>query len=251
MKKAIKYILSIGLFVGLVSCSKQIYTADIDTSYYRVNYKNTTDKDIDKMIAPYKSQLDAQMNDVIAINPEEMTKRRPSSVLGNWFSDALLEESSRIYGVDIDMAMQNYGGIRVPALAKGKVTVGNIYELMPFDNKLVILELDGKTTKMLLDRVAEKGGWPVSKTLSLDIQGDKATNIMIKGEPFDIDKTYTVALADYIANGGDNCFFLADSKRTDKDILIRDIIIDHLKSKPKGDREIIQDKTQRIKNIKY
>ena len=164
MKKAVKYILSIGLFVGLVSCSKQIYTADIDTSYYRVNYKNTTDKDIDKMIAPYKSQLDAQMNDVIAINPEEMTKRRPSSVLGNWFSDALLEESSRIYGVDIDMAMQNYGGIRVPALAKGKVTVGNIYELMPFDNKLVILELDGKTAKMLLDRVAEKGGWPVSKT---------------------------------------------------------------------------------------
>ena len=250
MKNFIKYILLIGLVVSIGACSKQIHTADIDTSYYRVNYKNKSDKDLDKMIAPYKKQLDAKMNDVIAINPEEMSKRRPSSVLGNWFSDALLEESSRIYGVDIDMAMQNYGGIRVPSLAKGDVTVGNIYELMPFDNKLVLLELDGKTTKMLLDRVAEKGGWPISHTLSIDIEGDHATNIMIKGEPFDINKTYTVALADYIADGGDNCFFLADSKRTDKDLLIRDIIIDHLKNKPESERVIVQDNTKRIKNIK-
>lgn len=250
MKNFIKHVLLIGFVISIGACSKQIHTADIDTSYYRVNYKNKTDKDIDKMIAPYKKQLDAQMNDVIAINPEEMSKRRPSSVLGNWFSDALLVESSRIYGVDIDMAMQNYGGIRVPSLGKGDVTVGNIYELMPFDNKLVLLELDGKTTKMLLDRIAEKGGWPISHTLSFDIDGDKATHIMIKGEPFDINKTYTVALADYIADGGDNCFFLADSKRTDNDLLIRDIIIDHLKNKPESESVIVQDKTQRIKNIK-
>jgi len=250
MKNFISYIFLLVLVVGVGACSKQIYTADIDTSYYRVNYKNKTDNDIDKMISPYKEQLDSKMNEVIAFNPQEMSKRRPSSVLGNWFSDALLEESSKIFGVDIDMAMQNYGGIRVPSLGKGDVTVGNIYELMPFDNKLVMLELDGKTTKMLLDRVAEKGGWPVSHTLSLDIDNDKAVNIMIKGESFDINKTYTVALADYIADGGDNCFFLADSKRIDKDLLIRDIIINHLKSKPTADKEIVQDRAPRIKNIK-
>ena len=122
---------------------------------------------------------------------------------------------------------------------------------MPFDNKLVMLELDGATTKKLLDRIAEKGGWPISHTLSMEIDGQTATNIKIKGQDFDINKTYTVALADYIADGGDDCFFLADGKRTDKDLLIRDIIIDHLRNKPVGEKVIVQDDTARIKNLKY
>ncbi len=244
--KNTNYLFLIVLFFLVSGCAKQTYTADIDTSYYRVNYKNKSDKDLDKMIAPYKDQLDSKMNLVIASNPREMKKNRPSSALGNWFSDALLEEAIKIYRQDIDMAMQNYGGLRIPALGKGDVTVRNIYELMPFDNKLVLLELDGVTMKKLLDRIAEKGGWPVSHTLSMKIKNKKAVDIKIKGEDFDMSKTYTVALADYIANGGDKCFFLADGKRTDKDIMIRDIIIDHLKAKAKGDRTIQQDKTERI-----
>jgi 2',3'-cyclic-nucleotide 2'-phosphodiesterase (5'-nucleotidase family) len=251
MYTQLKNILILVLLISIGGCSKQVYTADIDTSYYRISKKNQSDKELDELIAPYKSQLDAKMNEVIAINPEEMRKSRPSSVLGNWFSDALLEEASRIYGVDIDMAMQNYGGLRIPSLSKGDVTVGKIYELMPFDNKLVMLELDGVTTKKLFDRIAEKGGWPISHTLSMEIDGETATNIKIKGEDFDIKKTYTVALADYIADGGDNCFFLADGKRTDNDLLIRDIIIDHLKNKPEDKKVIVQDKTERIKNLKY
>jgi 2',3'-cyclic-nucleotide 2'-phosphodiesterase (5'-nucleotidase family) len=246
----LKYILIFVLLVSIGGCSKQVYTADIDTSYYRISKRNKSDKDLDKLIAPYKAQLDAKMNEVIAMNPEVMSKDRPSSVLGNWFSDALLEEASRIYGVDIDMSMQNYGGLRVPSIGKGDVTVGEIYELMPFDNKLVLLELDGVTTKKLLDKIAEKGGWPISHTLRLDIEGETATNIKIKGEDFDVNKTYTVAIADYIADGGDDCFFLADGKRTDKDLLIRDIIIDHLRNKPVGEKVIVQDKTARINYLK-
>jgi 2',3'-cyclic-nucleotide 2'-phosphodiesterase (5'-nucleotidase family) len=251
MYTQLKNILILVLLISISGCSKQVYTADIDTNYYRISKRNKSDKDLDKLIAPYKNQLDAKMNEVIAINPEEMRKTRPSSVLGNWFSDALLEEASRIYGIDIDMSMQNYGGLRVPSLSKGDVTVGKIYELMPFDNKLVMLELDGVTTKKLFDKIAEKGGWPISHTLSMEIDGETATNIKIKGQDFDINKTYTVAIADYIADGGDNCFFLADGKRTDNDLLIRDIIIDHLKNKSADEKVIVQDTTERIKSLKY
>ena len=247
----LRNLLILVLLVSVGGCSKQVYTADIDTSYYRISKRNKSDQELDKLIAPYKAQLDAKMNEVIAINPEEMSKARPSSALGNWFSDALLEEASIIYGVDIDMSMQNYGGLRVPSLGKGDVTVGEIYELMPFDNKLVMLELDGVTTKKLLDKIAEKGGWPISHTLSLEINGETAVNIKIKGQDFDINRTYTVALADYIADGGDNCFFLADGTRTDKDLLIRDIIIDHLRKKVPGEKVIVQDNSERIKYLKH
>jgi len=229
-----------------MSCSKQVYVADIDTSNYRIGKWHKSDSDLDAMIAPYKSQLDDQMNAVIAYNPAKMPKQRPSSALGNWFADILEEEASKIYGVEVDFAVQNYGGLRVPALNKGDVTVGSIYELMPFDNTLVVLELDGKTTKKLLDRIAAKGGWPVSRGLSFKIKKDKAKDIMIGGNPFDSRKNYTVALPDYIANGGDQCFFLKDGPRKDNKAMLRDIVIDHLKAKKGDAMTITQDANRRI-----
>ncbi len=234
------------LGLSIVSCSRQIYTADIDTSYYRINKRNKSDKELDKMISPYKQQLDAKMNEVIAFNENEMTKNRPNSTLGNWFADALLEEAEYIYKRDIDMAMQNYGGIRVPSLRQGDITVGNIYELMPFDNKLVLLTMDGKLLQQLLNRIAEKGGWPISSTLKFAMDGDKAVDVLIKGEALDMTKKYTVAIADYIANGGDNCFFLDQAQREDNDVMIRDLIIDHLKRKPEGEKTLSSDATLRI-----
>jgi len=232
--------------LSIISCSKQVYTADIDTSYYRINKRNKTDKDLDKLISPYKAQLDAEMNEVIAFNEKEMTKARPNSTLGNWFADALLEEAEYVYKREIDMAMQNYGGIRVSFLKQGDITVGNIYELMPFDNQLVLLTMDGKLLQQLLDRVCEKGGWPISGTLKFTKDGEKAVDIFIKGEPFDITKKYTVALADYIANGGDNCFFLDQAEREDNEELIRDLIIDHLKRKPASEKNLLADDSKRI-----
>lgn len=244
-----KSILNIWIFLlalSVLSCSKQTYTADIDTSYYRINKKNKSDQDLDKLISPYKAQLDAKMNEVIANNVKEMTKASPNSTLGNWFADALLEEAEYIYKQDIDMAMQNYGGIRVPFLKKGDITVGNIYELMPFDNKLVLLTMDGVLLQQLLDRIAERGGWPISSTLRFTINGDKAVDIFVNGEPMEMSKKYTVALADYIADGGDNCFFLDLAEREDRDVMIRDLIIDHLRRKPSNEKNIMADDSKRI-----
>ncbi|MDF1696907.1 MAG: 5'-nucleotidase [Saprospiraceae bacterium] len=250
MQKSFHVIWIYLLTLCVLGCSKQIYTADIDTSYYRISKKNASDSELDQLIKPYRTQLDAKMNEVIAFNEKEMTKARPNSNLGNWFADVLLEEAVHVYDKDIDMAMQNYGGIRVPFLKQGDITVGNIYELMPFDNQLVILTMDGKLLQMLLDRVAEKGGWPISSTLRFTMNGSKAEQILIKGEPIDYTKKYTVALADYIANGGDNCFFLEQAEREDHDVLIRDLVIDHLKNKPQDAKRIRADESLRINNSK-
>ncbi len=246
MKNNTFFILLVLVFLG-GGCSPKInYVADIDTQYYRIDYHQKTDSEIDKMIAPYKHQLDAKMQEVIAYNPKELLKGRPSSLLGNWFTDVVYHQARKMYGDNIDFAIQNYGGLRVPSLKKGAITVGNIYELMPFDNQVVILEMDGLLAKTLLDRIAALGGWPVSEGLSFSINNDKATDIMIQGKPWDAHAVYHVAMPDYIANGGDRCFFLRKAKREDKDILIRDMILDYLRQLPEGKNEIIPDTTQRI-----
>ncbi|MEM9547634.1 MAG: 5'-nucleotidase [Bacteroidota bacterium] len=251
MRKSLYVFWNLLIALSIAGCSKQTYTADIDTSYYRINKKHQSNKELDELIAPYRQKLEAKMNEVIAYNKVEMRKDRPNSTLGNWFSDALLEEAEKIYGKDIDVAMQNYGGLRVPSLKQGNITVGNIYELMPFDNKLVVLTMDGKLLQQLLNRIAEKGGWPISHTLKFSMKRDKAVNAYIKNEALDVNKKYTVAIADYIANGGDNCFFLDKAEREDKDIMIRDLIIDHLRNKPENDRTIIADNTLRIVTQNY
>ena len=156
---------------------------------------------------------------------------------------------SNYYGA-VDFACQNYGGIRIPALARGNVTVGSIYELMPFDNTLKILTIDGPTTQQLLDRIAEKGGWPISRTLSFTIDNDRATNIVIKGQPFDINNSYKVALPDYIADGGDDCSFLLGAPAETDDRMIRDIIIDWLKGLPDDKKTLEVDETPRIATYK-
>ena len=187
---AIKRLLYLSITVLLLSgCSKKqyVYVADIDTDYIRVNkYSAKEDKTVKDMIAPYKEQLDAEMNVVLGVIADDMVKARPNSNLGNWFADLLQTISNIEFDGYVDFAVQNYGGLRVPVVAKGDLTVGDIYEVMPFDNKLVVLNLSGEKTLLLLNRIADYGGWPISSNLTFSIEDDKATNIMIKGEPFDI-----------------------------------------------------------------
>lgn len=233
---AIKRLLYLSITVLLLSgCSKKqyVYVADIDTDYIRVNkYSAKEDKTVKDMIAPYKEQLDAEMNVVLGVIADDMVKARPNSNLGNWFADLLQTISNIEFDGYVDFAVQNYGGLRVPVVAKGDLTVGDIYEVMPFDNKLVVLNLSGEKTLLLLNRIADYGGWPISSNLTFSIEDDKATNIMIKGEPFDIKKTYRVALPDYTANGGDKCDFLKGEPQEDNDKMIRDLIVEYFENNP-------------------
>lgn len=213
------------------SCSKQVtYISQVDPEYYRIDNKSDAeDKEIEALIAPYKARLDETMNDVIGTVEKGMSKNKPNSPLNNWVADVIFDQAA-LYVDHIDFAVQNYGGIRVPELAGGPVTVGKIYELMPFDNMVTVLTADGATVKMLLDRIADYGGWPVSKGTRFKVNDGKAEDIIINGQPFDPDGKYTFALPDYVANGGDNCFFLEKAERQDLKLLIRDAMLDHIKA---------------------
>jgi 2',3'-cyclic-nucleotide 2'-phosphodiesterase (5'-nucleotidase family) len=112
---------------------------------------------------------------------------------------------------------------------KGDVTVGKIYELMPFDNIMFIVEMKGSHVQELFDKMAESGGWPVSRNVYFEIAYGKAKNIKIKNLALDNEKMYNVALPDYLANGGDNMIFLKGLKTNNTGALIRDMVINHLR----------------------
>jgi len=247
-----KYHIYISLVLGLAfatSCAKVNHVADLKNRNYKIEKASfPVDTKVAEMIEPYKAQLDQTMNEVIGYNEAEMIKGKPNSSLTNWFSDVLLEESQKLVTEKVDFAIQNYGGIRLPTIAKGDVTVGKIYELMPFDNLMYIQELPGSTVQLLFDKIAESGGWPLSHSVSMDIAYGKAKNIYFHGVALDTNKVYVAAIPDYIANGGDNMDFLRNVKTNNTGALIRDLLINNIRFHTSQGKNIISNPSVRIKD---
>ena len=212
----------------LGSCTKQLHLVKSDPRYYRVDneIQQPASTSLDGLLEPYQQQYAKTMNDVIGKAAITMTKDKPESTLGNWMCDVLLEKAQAVSGVITDVAYQNYGGIRIPELAKGDISRGKIYELMPFDNMLVIVEMPGEQMLTFINGIAESGGKPVSHTLRMQIVDGRAERVSIGGEPFDPSRTYHVAMPDYVANGGDRSDYLVGLKRYDTGLFIRDLLLE-------------------------
>lgn len=216
------------LLLLLMSCrSNVIHLADIDTRRYDIDYSVGSDETIDEMIAPYKEVLDAKMNIAIAYTPEDLSKDKPNSTLGSWFSDLLMDIANDIWNEPSDFAIQNYGGLRLNGIGAGNINVGTIYELMPFDNTLVQVTVDSSVVQAVLDIVAAYGGAPISQEVSFLSINDSAKNIVIKGEPLKGNRLYKMVVNDYMANGGDGVEILVGQPLENSNVYIRDLIVSH------------------------
>ncbi len=216
----------------LQSCSSHYVqtTKQASQTRIKVDSLHLYDSATHYFIAPYKKQLDEQMNVVIGTTQTTLLKERPEGTLGNLMADAAIWYAATNYSKPIDVSVMNYGGIRIPSIQAGNITVGKIYELMPFDNMLDVLEISGQTLNELLQLVAANGGWPVAG-VQMTISNKQAIDITIGGAPLQLDKTYTLITSDYIANGGDNAFMLKNyTKRTGLNYKLRDAILDYVKS---------------------
>jgi 2',3'-cyclic-nucleotide 2'-phosphodiesterase (5'-nucleotidase family) len=226
-----KFLLRFALLLFLVnasSCSHKPLVTNVSETHYIIN-KNEIDSATYKTILPYKKNHDELMNKVIASSEEAFIKGDVESTLGNWFCDAVISETNVLLGKDsvmLDVAVFNKGGLR-NSLPKGNITVGNIFELMPFDNEVVLLKLSGLQFKDMCDKIAEKGGIPVGG-MRMTMNGGTAENITVKGKTFDANKDYWVVTSDYLANGGDNYIFFKNAKeRRAMNALLRDVIISY------------------------
>jgi 2',3'-cyclic-nucleotide 2'-phosphodiesterase (5'-nucleotidase family) len=247
MKFMIRNSILVILLAG-VSCSGPYVLNNSRTAQVRIKQDSLqlVDSAIVRMIAPYKQKLDAQMNEIIAVSDVDLIKEHPEGGLCNLVADAVMSYGNKTYEKPVDICVLNYGGIRIPSVAKGNITLGKVYEIMPFDNQLEVLEIDASTCKKLLDHVAKNGGWPVSG-VSFRINNAAAENIQVKGRPLDENRTYLLITSDYIINGGDNATMLGKPvKRTALNYKVRDAIIDYLREVKSNNQTINTQKDGRI-----
>jgi len=211
----------------IVSCTSVQHISKVNVGYVVPSTQTgTADDTINAMVAPYKAQLDAQMNTVVANVGTELTKKLPESNMGNWTSDALLAGVKRA-GMPGDFAVCNYGGMRVPVITTGPLTMGELYELSPFDNMIMIVDVPGNIVDSLFQHIAARNGWPVSSAIRMKMKDGKMTSCLINGQPIDHTKTYKVVTPDYVANGGDDARFMIGLPRVQTGFLQRDLIIQY------------------------
>ena len=192
------------------------------------------------------------MNVVLAFSEQALEKGQPEGLLGDFAADACLQVANQYYyptdGKKIDFIFLNNGGLR-NSLPKGNITKGNVFELMPFENELVVLKINGTLVKKIFNFIASKDGAPVAGA-RFSIKDKEAVNIFINSEVFDSTKTYKAITSDYLANGGDQLFFLANVKERESiNLKVRDAIIQYLKQKSKAEEHIVVKKDQRISHV--
>ncbi|MES2005460.1 MAG: 5'-nucleotidase C-terminal domain-containing protein [Bacteroidota bacterium] len=213
------------LFVLTVACSSSQQTTALSYKDYRIEKDLKPDSGLVKMLQPYAGSLNATMNKVIGFSNNNLSAKQPESGLGNFMADCIRIMAEKKFGKKVDAGFMNQGGIR-SYIPQGNITVGKIFELMPFDNLIVLQEVKGAVLKKFLDKTASDGGWPVSTGVIMGIKDKKAVNILIGGKPLDENALYVIANSDYVANGGSDCDMLRNITQQNKGYLMRDALIE-------------------------
>ncbi|SHK59916.1 5'-nucleotidase C-terminal domain-containing protein [Hymenobacter psychrotolerans] len=180
-------------------------------------------------IAPYRQRVTEQMAAVLGTAPVAIAKNPGESPLANFVADLQRSRASRETGQPIDLSVMTNGGLRAP-LPAGSITMGSVFELMPFENELVILDAPGDVVQQLF-AYAARVRMPISGgTYAVSPEG-KATDIRINGQQFnpDQDRMYTIAISDYLAGGGDQLTFFKTIKPRGTGVLLRNAIADHIR----------------------
>lgn len=237
---------SLCCFFFFVSCQPQTHFVKSDHKYQEIKALEAEDASVSDLIAPYKKEMAKEMDTVIGEMAKMLTKGHPESTLGNWAADLVHQKCEGYLNRKVDFAVLNYGGLRISSIPKGPITKGKIFELMPFDNLLVVIEMKGSELRDLFDRIAVKNGWPVSKQIEMTAQRNKAVDVRINGQKIENDKIYSFATNDYIANGGDKCTFLKDKKQIPTGVLLRDAMLEYVQEQTKAGKKLDANLSKRI-----
>lgn len=215
----------------LSSCSRKQYViSSIHGQYVPVTTAANPDPKLVALVDGYKHQMEQTMGVVIGTAAQDMPYGKPESLLTNFTSDVIKGLDTRYTeGQPVDLTLMNVNGHRAP-IAKGDITVGDVFSTYSFENELVVVRLKGTDLNELFSQYARMNGAGISGNVRLIINDGKLINATVDGKPVDKDKTYTIVTLDYLAEGNDGMAALKKSQSvTHTKITLRDYILDYIK----------------------
>jgi len=210
------------------------------TGRVRAEYENAPiapDAAIAKVIAPAVQAADALKRMPLGVTLATPVRRAgtPDSPLGNLFTDAY---RAAVPGADVSINNTS-GGLRAD-LPPGPLTYGSVFEVMPFDNRLVVFHLTGAELRTVLaTQIARVPALVGVSGLRLRVTCERGVvNVgMLRpnGIPVTDTERLRIATTDFLATGGDNIFAPVTPKdgfTIEQDIgLVRDVVVESLRKR--------------------
>lgn len=220
--------------LSLTACkTTSLQVANVQTQKnISINKELKDDEGFAKFIEPYTLKLNKEMNQKISYTQVNLTKEGDNSNLGNLLADYTFDGADvwtkANLNKNVDAALINIGGIRT-TIGKGDILLKNVFEVMPFENEVIIVKMKGSDLQGLFDYYAKtQVNNPVSH-LYIETNNGQLTKTLINGKVVDPTKDYYIATSDYLALGGDNMKFFSKGESIPTGIKLRDLFIDYFK----------------------
>lgn len=165
------------------------------------------DAEIAEVIRPYHEVAEAELGKVIGSSAVSMVRGGPTNLIGVLVTDAMVEY------FDADFSFQNLGGIRANITA-GDLSTRDIFEVLPFGNELVEVQMDGRLVRRVIERKlagSSRGICLSGVVMEFDTARpdyDRVVTLEIRGEPWDPDHIYKVILTNFLIEGNSGLDFL-------------------------------------------
>ena len=234
----LRLISSICIILLTFSCTTHLSVSQVGIGNIPIDLQTASiDSSIQSIVTPFRDSIEHDMSKLVTVSESPLIKGKPESKLTNLIADILLGYATDFcnqqnLNVKPDISYVNYGGLRA-SLPQGEITVGRIFELMPFENEVVLIRISGEVLRQMAERIAGRGGEGISG-MKMGIRDEKLASFTVGGKTFNSSASYWLVTNDYIADGGDQmAMFLNPLERINTKMKLRDLLIQTLSDRYK------------------
>ncbi len=180
-----------------------------------------------QFIESCREVAEAGMDEVLAEAGSEIPRGTAEHPLGRLVADAMLDETGA------DVALMNRGGIRA-SLPRGPITPRIVYEAIPFEEDLYLIEVTGADLRRILEtgmqgrrRDMEPAGFTAVRNQALPDMS-KIESLIVGGEEIDSSRTYTLVTTGYLASGNVGYEIMREFEAVPTGATLFDAVIHHI-----------------------
>jgi 2',3'-cyclic-nucleotide 2'-phosphodiesterase (5'-nucleotidase family) len=205
-----------------------------------------SDPDVERIITPYSDRV-RELSKVIGQLEGGLNKNGVGAgSLGNFVTDGMRAQAKSKLGKPVVLAVMNAGGLRKNEISPGELRASDIFELLPFENALIAVDLTGVQLARLLQivpRDAQAGArihFKWNDQSRAEFISGKLVDENGQEQEIDPQKIYTIVTIDYLLRlGGGSYAILQEAKSsTPLNITLRDAILEYVKSETAAGRPI-------------
>jgi 2',3'-cyclic-nucleotide 2'-phosphodiesterase (5'-nucleotidase family) len=221
---------------------------NVRASENAVDESIANDPSVEAVIAPYSARVRELQAPIAKLVGGLKKSGMGGGSLGNFVADALRNRAEVVLKKPVLLAVINSSGLRKNQIQEGDISTSDIYELLPFENALVTLELSGEQLRRFLNltvehRNAQSGARIIYRT-NKELKKSELVNVKLRdagGAEIEIDPqaTYTIVTIDYLVKRGGDYSVLQEGKNLRPlSLTMRDAVLDYVKAETAAGRPI-------------